>query len=237
MRRTLLSCLAVLLLAGVAQAVEPPRKPVPKPAAAATVNVAPMPTKATPKLPSPSAGPASPKEALAAAKVLRVAVEGEYPPFNERGRDGKFAGFDIDIANALCQRLQRQCRFVQRDWASIQDALTGKSTLLGRDADAIISSASITDNRRMHVAFTKPYYRLPARLVAKRGMVAVVDAGLAGKRIGVQEGTTFEQFAAVRFPGVRLVRFPTQPAANAALAQGQVDLVFADALTLERSFL
>ena len=37
------------------------------------------------------------------AETLRIAVEGEYPPFNRVDKKGKLSGFDVDIANALVQ--------------------------------------------------------------------------------------------------------------------------------------
>ncbi len=48
-----------------------------------------------------------------AQDTLRIGVEGAYPPFSETNSSGEVVGFDIDIANALCEAMNRQCELVQ----------------------------------------------------------------------------------------------------------------------------
>ena len=47
---------------------------------------------------------------------LRIGVEGAYPPFSFKQADGSLAGFDIDIAMALCAEMKRDCELVEQDW-------------------------------------------------------------------------------------------------------------------------
>ena len=49
-------------------------------------------------------------------EALRIAVEGEYPPFNQTDKKGKLSGFDIDIANALCKALQANSALCLGRW-------------------------------------------------------------------------------------------------------------------------
>lgn len=49
-------------------------------------------------------------------KEIRIASEGAYPPFNFMSPSGKLEGFDIDIANALCEAMEAKCEIVSNDW-------------------------------------------------------------------------------------------------------------------------
>lgn len=64
----------------------------------------------------------------AQAETLRIASEGAYPPFNYIDPDNTLHGFDIDIANALCERMQVTCTFVTQDWEGMIPALLAKNS-------------------------------------------------------------------------------------------------------------
>jgi lysine-arginine-ornithine-binding protein len=164
---------------------------------------------------------------------LRIAVEGAYPPFNQVDKKGKLSGFDVDIAKALCQALAAKCEFVKQRWDRIiPDLVDGKY-------DLVVSSMSITAERRQKIDFTNPYYQTPAKFVAKKNaeLAATLDA-LKGRKIGVQKATTHEQYL-VRQLGssAEIVRYQTLPLAQADLTAGKVDVVFGDALALSEGFL
>ena len=103
---------------------------------------------------------------------IRFGTEGAYAPFNYVTPDGKLAGFDVDIAYALCDQMK----------VGVHPGPAG----LGRDdpgadrqeVDAIIASMSITEERKKQVDFTDKYYQTPARFVAKK------DSGLEITRKG-----------------------------------------------------
>ncbi len=87
-----------------------------------------------------------------AGKTLRIATEGAYPPFNYTNADGSLAGYDIDVANALCEQMQAKCEIVAQEWDGIIPGL------LAQKYDAVVAGMSITPERQEKVDFTEPYF-------------------------------------------------------------------------------
>lgn len=166
--------------------------------------------------------------------TIRFATEGAYPPFNTVDTSGNVQGFDVDIANALCEQMQARCTWVKQEWDGMIPAL------LSRKFDAISASMSITEERKKRVDFTERYYATPLALVAKNGSPLVPEiAALKGKRIGVQRGTVADNHA-TRFwerEGVSIVRYARQEEAYLDLAAGRLDAAWADALVADGGFL
>ena len=162
-------------------------------------------------------------------RTLRVGVEGAYPPFNYVDQAGALAGFDVDVANALCQRLRMRCQFVQQNWDGMVPGL-----LMGK-YDAIISSMSITDRRKQMMNFTDPYYAaLPVRFVARKDAgLEATPAGLARKRIGVQRATVQERLLRAKFPEAVPVLYDSEEESEQDLQAGNIDLMMADQATLQ----
>ena len=141
---------------------------------------------------------------IAHADVLRVGVEGAYPPFSKKEADGSLTGFDIDVALEVCKRLGRECELVEQEWDGMIPAL------LAKKFDTIIASMSITDERKKKIDFTAKYYNTPAMLVAKENPgFEGTAAGTAGKKIGVQRATTHQCSAEKLYPDAEIVLYST----------------------------
>ena len=168
----------------------------------------------------------------AQAADLRVGVEGAYPPFSWKESDGTLKGFDIDIAEAICAEMGRTCVLVEQDWDGMIPAL------LAKKFDAIIASMSITEERKKRVDFTDKYYNTPAKFVGKKGSgIEISKSGLAGKRVGLQRGTTHQCYMEKMFPDVELVLYGTQDEVFQDLAIGRIDLQFSDSIAADEGFL
>ena len=170
-------------------------------------------------------------------KVVRIGVEGAYPPFSWTTKDGTLQGFDIDIARALGKAMGAEVKLVPQDWDGIIPAL------LARKYDAIIASMSITEERKKKVAFTNKYYQTPAKFICKKGKFKDFDrAGVAeataGKKIGVQRATIHDNFITDEGgKGVVIKRYATQDEAYMDLAAGRVDMLLADSVAMAEGFL
>ncbi|MEO1468315.1 MAG: transporter substrate-binding domain-containing protein [Pseudomonadota bacterium] len=168
----------------------------------------------------------------ATAADIKICVEGAYPPFSETTSDGDVVGFDIDIANALCDEMGQSCEMVATEWDGIIPALIeGK-------CDAIIASMSITEERKQVIDFSEKYYQTPAKFVgpADAGLDDTPE-GMAGKVVGVQRGTIHQDFLENEFPEVELTLYGTQDEAYLDLQSGRVDAVMADSTAISFGFL
>ncbi|MDB5569194.1 MAG: transporter substrate-binding protein [Hyphomicrobiales bacterium] len=166
---------------------------------------------------------------LGAIRVIRFITDDEYPPFGFLGQDGNLAGFNVDLARAVCEELKVACTIQARRFDSILDVVARG------EADAAIASIAITPATRARVDFTRPYYRTPARFVSRRDARTPQDVRpetLAGARVGVVAGTAHEAYLARHFPLAERVTYPNLAALLAAVRSGDEPLGFGDGVTL-----
>lgn len=160
-------------------------------------------------------------------RLIRFITEDDYPPFEFALPDGTLAGFNVELARALCEELRVQCTVQPRRWDTILDAIEQ-----GR-GDAAISSLAITSANRARVSFTAPYYKTPARFIARQDVELndVTPSALAGKQVGVVARTAHEAFLRQFFPQVQIRPYETLVALRSALKRQEVDIVFGDGVS------
>ena len=143
-------------------------------------------------------------------RIIRFLTDDDYPPLNFALADGKLAGFNVDIARAVCEELQVGCTIQARRWDTIVDLL------LAGKGDAIVASIAATSPARDKIDFTRPYYRTPARFVTRResDLFNITPAGLAGKSIGVVAGSAHKAFLDAFFPRSVEKTYPDAAAAR-----------------------
>ncbi len=160
---------------------------------------------------------------VSAAETLRIGTEGTYPPFSEIKMDGSVIGFDVDIAFALCRKMQVECSVVTQEWEGIIPALKEKRY------DFIAASMSITDERLQEINFTAPYYTNKLSFVGKKDVPLVsTQEGLKGKNIGVQSGTIAVSWLQEHYPQAVVREYENQQKVYTDLRSGNLDLILSD---------
>lgn len=120
--------------------------------------------------------------------IMTFAMTGAYPPFNYIDTNGSLIGFDIDIANAIAQKLGVEAEPVTVLWDGIIGGLTS------RRFDMIIGSMAITEERLEKVNFTDPYYFDGAQFFGRNDLEANDISEIEDAVVGVVTGTTFQNF-------------------------------------------
>ena len=167
-------------------------------------------------------------------KPLRIGIEAAYPPFAYKTPEGNITGFDYDIGNALCEEMKVKCQWIEQEFDGLIPALKV------RKFDAVLSSLSITEERKKSVDFTGKYYHTPAKLAMKAGTEIkdpLVD--LKGKKVGVQRASIYDRYATEVFApaGVEVVRYSSQNEIFLDLTAGRLDATLADVVNIDDGFL
>ena len=126
----------------------------------------------------------------AANAELKMGVAAEpYAPFTSKDASGVWVGWEVDFMNALCAEIGETCKIEEVAWDGIIPALTSKKF------DGIMSSMSVTDERKKTISFSSIYYNSAAVLIGpKSDDKDFSPEHLSGKTIGVQVSTTHSRY-------------------------------------------
>ena len=165
---------------------------------------------------------------LSRIQSIRFLTELDYPPFDYAGPDGNPAGFNVDLARLLCDEIKATCTIQARRFDTLLDALGDNR------GDAVIASIASTAETRKRADFTDPYYRTPARFVARDDSPIrdVLPELVEGKKIAVVAGTAHEAFLKEMFTEAEVRPYANAEAAREALRNKEVDLLFGDGIAL-----
>jgi polar amino acid transport system substrate-binding protein len=153
---------------------------------------------------------------------LKVGSDIPYPPF-EQGKAGEYTGFDIELIEAIGEKIGRPVEVSDTSFETIfRDVSQGKF-------DAAISAATITEEREQAVDFSNPYYLSEQAVLVKEGSTIKSLEELEGKTVGVQQGTTGQELAKEKSGASEIRPFPEGPDAVSALKSGTVEAVIIDA--------
>ncbi|WP_229809101.1 transporter substrate-binding domain-containing protein [Salinicola rhizosphaerae] len=131
--------------------------------------------------------------------TLRVAIDPTFPPM-EFTSDGQLQGFDVDLFNAIAERMGSQVEWINTEFKGLVPSLIAKR------ADVVASAIYITEDRAKVVDFSDAYFNSGLVIVKKKGDETIQGPkDLDGKRVALQTGTKSVQFMTDNFPDVTRV--------------------------------
>jgi len=159
--------------------------------------------------------------------VLRVGVTPNYPCLIDKmAGTGQICGFEAECAALLAKRLQSRLQLVELKWEEQIPALERKKV------DIIMSAMSITEMRKLQVAFSEPYLTISQMaLTTKAGadkFTSAQEVLAADKAIGVEKGTTGDIFVQRYCLAAEPLFFSSPDAAVRALRDKRIDLFIHD---------
>jgi polar amino acid transport system substrate-binding protein len=121
----------------------------------------------------------------ASDKVLRIGVDDSYPPMEYKDDKNNTIGFDVDLGSEIAKKLGMKIELISTAWDGIFQALNTNKF------DCILSSVSLTEERKQNFAFTRPYIANSQVIVVAPSNNTIKSGNdLAGKKVGAQVSTT-----------------------------------------------
>lgn len=169
-----------------------------------------------------------PKPDMKGIETIRFITDSDYPPFHYYDEVGALTGFNVDLAQAICEVLEVECQIKATNWNDLIP------TLDRGEADAAIASIRITAEALQAADFTSRYYATPARFAARKDseLDDIRPETVEGLKVGVAKDTGHEAYLKKYFPEAAIATFDTSEDAQKALKDGAIDLVFGDGITL-----
>jgi polar amino acid transport system substrate-binding protein len=169
--------------------------------------------------------------APAAKEKLTVGMELAYPPFETKDEAGEPSGVSVDFAKDFAASIGKEAVIENTAWDGLIPSLeTGK-------VDMVISSMTITEERREKVDFSEPYANAYLAVLANSGsgVNSVDDLDQKGKKVAVKTGSTGDRFASKNLTEAEIISLPDESAAVTEVVQGKADGFIYDQLTILRN--
>lgn len=135
---------------------------------------------------------------------IRVASLGDAKPYTFTDESGEFTGFDVELFTDVADRIGiDDVVFTGQDFSGLLAAVANGQFDVG------VAAIGITDERKETVDFSDGYLAGYLTVMASPDSGITDEDSLAGKRLGVVQGTLQEAYAVKHFTDTELVRFPT----------------------------
>ncbi|MFB9688517.1 glutamate ABC transporter substrate-binding protein [Amycolatopsis plumensis] len=177
----------------------------------------------------------SPSDSLvtraSATDHLTIGIRFDAPGLSEHTVDGRFVGFDVDVATFVASELGVAKKDIT--WRETTSA-TRETDLTSGAVDLVVASYSITDKRKQVVSFAGPYFTTGQDLLVRRTSADIAGPeALNGRRLCSVTGSTPAQQVKDKYAqAVQLVEYPRYSDCVTALLAGQIDAVTTDAVIL-----
>jgi len=154
---------------------------------------------------------------------IRVASLGDAKPYTFTDADGSFTGFDVELFTDVAERIGiDDVVFTGQDFSGLLAAVSNGQFDVG------VAAIGITEEREQTVDFSDGYLAGYLTVMASKDSDITDADSLAGKRLGVVQGTLQEAYAVKNFTDTELVRFPDNNSAISAVNSGSIDAHFLD---------
>lgn len=159
---------------------------------------------------------------------LVIGLDDQFVPMGFRDESGELVGFDIDLAKAVGEKLNKKVKFQPINWGMKE------SELNGGNIDLIWNGYSISDERKEKVEFSKPYLNNVQIIVTLADSPINTKADLAGKKVGAQDQSTAVDAVKAdgdtikTFDGGDLITFEDNNQALMDLEAGRLDAIVVD---------
>jgi len=175
------------------------------------------------------AAPAFPSASAQDKKQYRIGIDGTYPPFSHRTINGEYIGFDIDIAEAICDTLNAECELVSFKWSNLLAAVRGKKV------DLVVAAIAITEARRELVDFSAPYIKIPSAVIVRNNSIlsGVEIEDLQDAQFGVLKSSPHGEYIRVHRPKTHIKLYDTQSEYYVDLTNRQLDGVVGNPVLLD----
>ena len=171
------------------------------------------------RLACPGALPA--QEGMQEGTRIVFAVDPTYPPLEFMENGDRIVGYSVEYFRAVCREAGLEADFRGVEWEGIFDRLNAG------EFDAVMSSVTITQERRKTMDFTIPYYVVRQCLFVPQNSAVGNVRQLAGLRAGSQQETTATGIIA-KIPGATPASFPTLEEAFESMAAGKLDVIICE---------
>lgn len=163
-------------------------------------------------------------DAIKSAGVIKIGTEGTYAPFTYHDDTGKLVGFDVEIGEAVAERLGVKAEFVEGKWDGLIAGLDAKRY------DVVINQVGITEERKAKYDFSQPYVASKAALIVREDNADITDfAHLSGKKAAQSLTSNYGKMA--QEAGAEIVATDGFDQSIALVVQGRADATLNDSLS------